>query len=532
MSATAPLPYNLLELYRQHRDEVDALTDQTSLFILAYTNELMSVEIDALAGDLNLSLNALRAKLTPLLRGQLMREEKDALIVTALGRRVLAELGFIPPVPPGSAEPPKKPEPPTQPHKPKLVRRADVPKPVPTPVAGTPGWLWGAIAFFATGIVALVAGVAIAILVFFQPQPTPIPTPQIEIDFTADRTNIVAGECALLRWHVRGADWVELNGQRVGLNDTSQVCPPQTTTYALVIGGYTGGSRSVTVNVQPPPPTPISPTPHAQIVFTVDQPSIRLGDCTMLRWNVQGGYSVQLDGQGVERIGQKQVCPRQTATYQLAVDVGDRMDRREVVVAVAIPPPPAPGALQGSVNRAADALPIPNAQIQISGGPSTTAPNGSYAISNLAPGDYSVTASAPGYQSQTQTVHITAEQTTTLNFSMIRNPVQQAQNTVLGLLDCYSFDAATRVDCGAPNRDLQLKDTVPTTRLRGIMSLATPQSQAYESCPNIDGTELTNLYAGEYICVLTAQKNVAVVHLTAIDTSTFNSSITFDWWRY
>ncbi len=330
-AAAAPLPYNLLELYRQHRDEVDVLTDETALYILAFTNEIDGAEVDSLAGDLNLSLNTLRAKLTPLLRGQMMLEENGSLVVTALGKRLLAELGFItPPIPPSE---PKKPEPPKQPSKPPVAQ-----------TTGAPAWLWGVIAFLGTGVVALAAVIAIAVFVLSQSPSTPTPAPQIEIVFTADRTNIIAGECATLSWQVHSADWVELNGQRVNLDDTSQVCPQQTTTYSLVAGGRTGGSRNLTVTVQPAaptqvPPTPVPPTPDAQIVFTVDQPRIRQGDCTTLRWDVQGGISIRLDEQSVDRSGQRQVCPQETTTYQLAVDLGNRVKSNDVSVSVEIPIP-------------------------------------------------------------------------------------------------------------------------------------------------------------------------------------------------
>ncbi len=154
MSANAlpPSAYNLLELYRQHRDEIDALTDPTSLFILAFTEHNGSATLDELAGDLILTPNAVRVKLTPLLRGQMMRELNGSLSVTALGRRILTELGFIPPLPPGPTEPPKKPEPP-QPPKPPVAHAADA-----------PSWLWGVIAFLGTGAVVLIAILIASIL--------------------------------------------------------------------------------------------------------------------------------------------------------------------------------------------------------------------------------------------------------------------------------------------------------------------------------------------------------------------------------
>lgn len=87
----------------------------------------------------------------------------------------------------------------------------------------------------------------------------------------------------------------------------------------------------------PVPPTPAPP--DAQIAFAVDRSGIRLGECTTLRWNVTGGFLVRIDGQIVERSGQKQICPQQTATYQLSVDLGNSIKRSEVSIYVDIPTP-------------------------------------------------------------------------------------------------------------------------------------------------------------------------------------------------
>ena len=145
-----PSDYNLLELYRAHRAEIDALTDSTSLFILGFTNAMNGVQIDELAGDLGISMAALQTRLEPLLRGALIRQRDERLTVTVLGKRILAEIGFLtPPLPPtdSSNQPPNKP-----------------PQPPTTVNPGTPSWLWGIIAFLGTAVVALVI-VAIGALV-------------------------------------------------------------------------------------------------------------------------------------------------------------------------------------------------------------------------------------------------------------------------------------------------------------------------------------------------------------------------------
>lgn len=153
MSA-APLPpsdYNLLELYREHRAEIDVLTDSTALFMLTFTNAMNGVQMDELAGDLGISMAALQARLEPLLRGGMMRQREERLTVTALGKRILEEIGFLtPPIPPTdtSREPPNKP-----------------PNPPSTLESGTPGWLWGVIAFLGTAVVGLVAITVAAIII-------------------------------------------------------------------------------------------------------------------------------------------------------------------------------------------------------------------------------------------------------------------------------------------------------------------------------------------------------------------------------
>ncbi len=166
--SSSPSDHNLLELYRQHRDEIDALTTPDTLFLLAFANHLGSVRVDTLASDLGLSLGVLRAKLTPLLRGQLIAEDRRTLMVTALGKRVLAEIGLLaPPLAPSQL--PKEPEPPRQP-----------PTAGAKP-AGTPGWLWSMIAFLGTGAVALLV-ILVAGIVFLPeilPPRVPTITPQI-----------------------------------------------------------------------------------------------------------------------------------------------------------------------------------------------------------------------------------------------------------------------------------------------------------------------------------------------------------------
>jgi hypothetical protein len=77
------------------------------------------------------------------------------------------------------------------------------------------------------------------------------------------------------------------------------------------------------------------PDGDIRIEFLADPPTIQPGQCARLRWSVQGGFfSVRLDGQPVDPIGERQACPKSTTVYRLEVDAGDQMIFREAVIAV------------------------------------------------------------------------------------------------------------------------------------------------------------------------------------------------------
>ena len=73
-------------------------------------------------------------------------------------------------------------------------------------------------------------------------------------------------------------------------------------------------------------------------------------------------------------------------------------------------------------------------------GSATTAANGSYSISTLAPGSYDVRASAAGYGTQTQNGQsVAAGITTTVNFSLASGPEYQQYLAFLRLNRCVSY---------------------------------------------------------------------------------------------
>lgn len=110
------------------------------------------------------------------------------------------------------------------------------------------------------------------------PTATPAPaqptaTPSAEINFSADRTTIMQGECATLSWSVQNvqAVWVYPLGANYASfpqagQGSQQVCPATTTTYEMRVRLRDGSTqfRQVTINVTPLAPTATpAPAPDA-----------------------------------------------------------------------------------------------------------------------------------------------------------------------------------------------------------------------------------------------------------------------------
>jgi len=84
----------------------------------------------------------------------------------------------------------------------------------------------------------------------------------------------------------------------------------------------------------PATPTPVGP-PIVDPNFRADRASLTVGECTYLRWDVEGVYEVYLDGQGVIGHYAKRVCPKKTRTYVLKVHQRDgRWVEHELTISV------------------------------------------------------------------------------------------------------------------------------------------------------------------------------------------------------
>lgn len=84
--------------------------------------------------------------------------------------------------------------------------------------------------------------------------------PSVQVNFRADDTSIVKGNCTTLRWDTENATSVALDGAGVSLDGSKQVCPVSTTSYYLHVESPDGPvDRSVTISVQVPTAT-LTPT--------------------------------------------------------------------------------------------------------------------------------------------------------------------------------------------------------------------------------------------------------------------------------
>ncbi|MEJ2757814.1 MAG: hypothetical protein P8046_04955 [Anaerolineales bacterium] len=78
-----------------------------------------------------------------------------------------------------------------------------------------------------------------------------------------------------------------------------------------------------------------APSQEVAIIFFSDTDSIQPEHCTILHWDVQGGFGPALNGEEIPLSGEQEVCPGETQTYELVVDAGTHIERRSLEVRVA-----------------------------------------------------------------------------------------------------------------------------------------------------------------------------------------------------
>jgi len=127
------------------------------------------------------------------------------------------------------------------------------------------------------------------------------------------------------------------------------VPPPSGWVYGDFVS-LAGDASGLPVIEAPPTPVPTptfaptstpqsTATPPMYVDFRADSPWVITGQCTTLRWDVEGVRGVYFDGQGQPGHSSQDVCPGQTQTFVLHVVLNSGyLDRAITVVVVAAPP--------------------------------------------------------------------------------------------------------------------------------------------------------------------------------------------------
>lgn len=127
------------------------------------------------------------------------------------------------------------------------------------------------------------------------PPPPPTQTPAPGISFSADRTNINAGECVNFNWNVTGVRAVyfypqgqPFQGSGVAGQSSKQVCPANTTVYELRIERTDGSVdlRQIQINVNAVAGAPVIAQFSSSPEFDVDP-----GQCVSFQWRVDGAVN-------------------------------------------------------------------------------------------------------------------------------------------------------------------------------------------------------------------------------------------------
>jgi hypothetical protein len=196
------------------------------------------------------------------------------------------------------------------------------------------------------------------------------PQPELEVLFWADQEVLSPGECTALHWEVHGGEDIPvfLNDEEVASFGDEEVCLWDPMVFELRVDGPEGPIvHLVTIEVEgerppeepppgepppeePPPeePPPEEPPPEGGpevIILEVNPDMIPQGGCAVLFWEVHppGEWRVLLGDEEVEPMGEREVCPAATTTYQLLVEApGGPQDRTVTLRIEAEPEPPPP----------------------------------------------------------------------------------------------------------------------------------------------------------------------------------------------
>jgi hypothetical protein len=140
------------------------------------------------------------------------------------------------------------------------------------------------------------------------------PGPPVNVKaFRAEPASVSRGGTVKLSWEVADAESVELEGLgKQNPNGATNVVPNETTTYTLIARPKRGEEirRKLEVSV-------VSPASARITRFEVSPDKVKVGEPAILRWDVENGKDVTLDGVTVAASGSQQLMPSETKTYTL-----------------------------------------------------------------------------------------------------------------------------------------------------------------------------------------------------------------------
>jgi hypothetical protein len=192
------------------------------------------------------------------------------------------------------------------------------------------------------GLVVLSVGVTLMLLAGCAPcSILPIPGAAPQIQLWAEHGAVPPGGCTTLHWQVSSGEQypVFLNGREVAPEGEQEVCLDQTQNFELVVGAPSGSvTQTVTVQVegQEAPPEEPGPGGGPEVInFTADPDTISQGGCAMLHWEVvPPEWPVFINGEELPPIGEREVCPAATTTYELTVEAPGGVGGKSVTLHV------------------------------------------------------------------------------------------------------------------------------------------------------------------------------------------------------
>ncbi|MEZ4864299.1 MAG: transporter substrate-binding domain-containing protein [Caldilineaceae bacterium] len=177
------------------------------------------------------------------------------------------------------------------------------------------------------------------------PAPTPTPASQSNIQFSADRTYVRAGECVNFYWRVENVSAVyfyALGEEAAGVGGVDQRtrCPTSTTTFELRVSAYDGSQiiRQITVSIDS------AQTPQIRRFDLYPGGQVNLGQCVTVAWDVTGQVNyvrIRRNSQslwdGAPLMGSFQDCPSQPGVADYLLEAqgpnGASSTHRTIVVA-------------------------------------------------------------------------------------------------------------------------------------------------------------------------------------------------------